>query len=178
MSLSTWRRVTGLGTEAARAALARRVPLEEAHETTVDLVEEGVGPHALALALAEVGVELDRPRRVAIVSEEQAEEIRQRGEAAQPILAMRMGSWELARVRPLALYERGRGQGEPEHVIWLTIDGEVPPRATRDSRRQRVTSRWTLDRAVVAWVRAEAERRGVPQSRIVEDALEAARGRA
>lgn len=175
---TVYRRGIDLTSDGLVRALGARLGRDlEGCDTTDDALEL-VEPHELAYALAEVSAEAGTPRRVAILSEAQAEEVRERGDRAQPILAMRQGTWVASHRRPLPLFERGRGQGDPAHVVWLTGDGDVPPRATRDSRRQRVTSRWTLDRAVVAWVRDEAERRGVPQSRVVEDALEEARGRA
>lgn len=84
---------------------------------------------------------------------------------------MRQGTWELACRRPVPLYERGRGQGDPAHVIWLTSDGQVPRLGTREGRRQRVHVRWTLGAELVERVRLEADRRGVPASTVVEDAL-------
>ena len=173
---TVYRRVIDLpGDGLVRALGARLVRDLDGCATTDDALDR-VQPHELAWALAELSAEAGTPRRVAVISEAQAEEIRARGERAQAIMAMRAGPWTLAHKRPLAMYERGRGQGDPAHVVWLTGDGQVPRLGTREGRRQRVHVRWTLSAEVVERVRAEAERRGVPQSRVVEDALQAARG--
>lgn len=157
---TVYRRVIDLTSDGLVRALSERLARDLDGCATTDDALDRVQPHELAYALAEVSAEAGTPRRVAILSEAQAEEVRERGDRAQPILAMRQGTWVASHRRPLPLFERGRGQGDPAHVVWLTGDGQVPRLGTREGRRQRVHVRWTLSAEVVERVRAEAERRG------------------
>lgn len=172
---TVYRRVTDLPGDGLVRALGERLwrDLDGCVTTddALDRVQPDVHVVELAWTLAEVSAASGTPRRVSIVSDAQAEEIRELGEAAQPIMAMRQGTWEVAHKRPLPMYERGRGQGDPAHVIWLTLGGAVPRLGTRERRRQRVHVRWTIAAALVDRVRAEAARRGVAQSTLVEEIL-------
>jgi len=175
VTATIYRRVTDLPGDGLARALSERLARDLDGCATTDAALDRVQPRELAWALAELSAEAGAPRRVAIISEAQAEEIRARGERAQAIMAMRAGPWTLAHKRPLAQYERGRGQGDPAHVIWLaTATSHARRVGTRERRRQRVHVRWTLPAALVAHVRDEAERRGVSQSAVVEAVLEAA----
>lgn len=170
---TVYRRVTDLPGDGLVRALGERLWRDLDGCVTTDDALDRVQPVELAWTLAEVSAASGTPRRVSIVSDAQAEEIRELGEAAQPIMAMRQGTWEVAHKRPLPMYERGRGQGDPAHVIWLTLGGAVPRLGTREGRRQRVHVRWTLDATLVEQVRTEAARRGESASAVVEAALRA-----
>lgn len=168
---TVYRRVTDLPADGLVRAIGERLARDLDGCGTTDDALERVQPRELAIALAELSTAAGTPRRVAILSAAQAEEVRERGEAAQAIMVMRQGTWTIAHKRPVPLYERGRGQGDPEHVIWLTGDGQVPRLGTREGRRQRVHVRWTIDAALVEQVRAEATRRGESASAVVEAVL-------
>lgn len=170
-----YRRVTDLP-EALARAIAERLGRElDGCATTTDALDR-VQPHELAIALAELAAATSAPRRVAILSAAQAAEVKERGESAQAIMAMRQWTWEIAHRRPVPLYERGRGQGLPEAVICLLLDGSLPRiGGAQAPPPARVTVRCALPADLAAWVRDEARQREIPQGAVIEDALRRAR---
>jgi hypothetical protein len=133
----------------------------------------------LGEALAHVAKARDERVAVMLISAVQAASLQSDPPCARLLRAIDAASAGPTRQRVLDLSRRPLppgSEGEPTAVL-LIRGGKVAADVSQRSRSRR-SYRYTLDTDVVEWVRAQAERREVSASEVVQDALvEAARGR-
>jgi hypothetical protein len=186
MTVSLWRRLTDLGSDADIRRLKSWISVPDGSTSTEDVLEAAalderpILAEALGSALVEVGRASSRRTFVAVLSETQALSLRTATEE-QPdrVLTWLLQAAPTAVVYRLVMLNSRRllredgNDAEPWSVVRL-VDGAPPARTVRDSHRLRSPRRYTLSEEAINWVDAEASRTGHPASRIVDEAILAA----